>query len=205
MKKKSDQVEDIMKWFLHLKEKFKIKVKNIRLDNSGENKSLQDRCLQEGLGIEFEFTSPGTPQHNAYVERAFPTLMGRGRAMMNHAGFTEKMRHLLWCEAASTATKLDNVITNSEGNECAYKTFYKQDPKYSEFLRTFGEVGITADSSNKKTRSKLEPRGRECILIGYASDHAGDCYRFLNMKTNHIVLSRDVQWLGNMWAEYKQV
>jgi hypothetical protein len=40
MKKKSALVEDIMKWFLHLKGKFKIKVKNIRLDNSGENKSL---------------------------------------------------------------------------------------------------------------------------------------------------------------------
>jgi hypothetical protein len=116
------------------------------------------------------------------------------------------MCHLLWCEAASTATKLDNVvITNSEGNECAYKLFYNQEPKYPEFLRTFGEVGITADSSNKKSISKLEPRGRECILTGYASDHAGDCYRFLHLKTTKIVLSRDVQWLGKMWAEYKQV
>jgi hypothetical protein len=39
MKKKSDQVEDIMNWLLHLTEKFKITVKIIRLDNSGENKN----------------------------------------------------------------------------------------------------------------------------------------------------------------------
>ena len=39
-------------------------------------------------------------------------LMGRGRAMMNFAGFTTEKRKQLWCEAANTATMLDNILSN---------------------------------------------------------------------------------------------
>ena len=41
------------------------------------------------------------------VERACVTVMGRARAMMNHAGFTMAKRQQLWCETAQTATLLD--------------------------------------------------------------------------------------------------
>ena len=30
--------------------------------------------------------------------------------MMNHAGFTMAKRQQLWCEAAQTATMLDNIL-----------------------------------------------------------------------------------------------
>ena len=46
-------------------------------------------CDKNEMGIKFEYTAPGTPQQNRVVERAFVTLIGRGRAMMNHAGFKE--------------------------------------------------------------------------------------------------------------------
>ena len=38
----------------------------------------------------FEYTAPGTPQQNGVVERAFETMLGRIRAIMNGAGFDEK-------------------------------------------------------------------------------------------------------------------
>ena len=44
------------------------------------------------------------------VERAFVTVMGGVRAMMNHAGFIMAKRQQLWCEAAQTATLLDNIF-----------------------------------------------------------------------------------------------
>ena len=62
------------------------------------------------LGIIFEYTAPGTPQQNGVVERVFVTAMGRARAMINHAGFTMAKRQQLWCEAAHTATLLDNIL-----------------------------------------------------------------------------------------------
>ena len=62
------------------------------------------------LWIIFEYTAPGTPQQNGVVERAFATVMGRDRAMMNHAGFTMAERQQLWCEATQTATLLDKIL-----------------------------------------------------------------------------------------------
>ena len=81
-------------------------MKIIRCDNAGENKVLE---RESELGILFEYTAPGTPQQNGVVERAFVMVMGRARAMMNHAGFTMAKRQQLWCEAAQTATLLDNI------------------------------------------------------------------------------------------------
>ena len=42
------------------------------------------------LGIIFEFTAPGTPQQNSVDERKIPTSMGRSRAMMITAGFSQQ-------------------------------------------------------------------------------------------------------------------
>ena len=69
-------------------------IKKIRLDNSGENRMLQAKADQENLAIKFEFTAPGTPQQSSVVERKFPTIMGRGRAIMNHAGLDDNFRNL---------------------------------------------------------------------------------------------------------------
>ena len=60
-----------------LSKKYGIEIKRIRLDNSGDNKSLQKECNKENLRVIFEFTAPGTPQQNSVAERRIPTLMGR--------------------------------------------------------------------------------------------------------------------------------
>ena len=85
-------------------------MKIIRCDNAGENKVLERESDKNGLGIIFEYTAPGTPQQNGVVERPFVTVMGRARVMMNHAGFTMAKREQLWCDAAQTATMLDNIL-----------------------------------------------------------------------------------------------
>ena len=84
------------------------------MDNAGENKMLVKICDQNEMGIKFEYSAPGTPQQNGVVERAFATLIGRGRAMMNHARFTVNKRREMWCEAAQTATVLDNVLVQKK-------------------------------------------------------------------------------------------
>ena len=43
------------------------------------------------------------------------------------------------------------------------------------------------------------------MFMGYSTQHAGDVYRLLHMKTNHIIYSRDVQWLGKMWHEFYSI
>ena len=129
------------------------------MDNAGENKMLARHCDQNEMGIKYEYTAPGTQQQNRVVERAFVTLIDRGRAMMNHTAFTVKKRQEMWHEAAQTATMLDNVLVQEKGGKPPHTKFYGEDPKYAKYLRTFGEIGVTAISSNKVGRTKLDPRG----------------------------------------------
>ena len=187
-----------------LKAKYGIDIKYVRLDNSGENRSLQKECDKPNLGIIFKFTAPGTPQQNSVVERKIPTLMGRSRAMMITAGFSQQDKRQFWCEVIFTATKLDNIMVRKEGTKPPFTLFYNAEPKYMKFLRSFGEMAVIAISDGKKMRSKLDTRGRTGIFVGYADDHAGNVYRFINIQTKQIILSRDIQWLNSFWKEYKK-
>ena len=40
--------------------------------------------------------------------------MGRSRAMMIQAGFSQQDERKFWCEVISTATKLDNIMVRKE-------------------------------------------------------------------------------------------
>ena len=106
LNKKSDQIKMIPMWIRGLSKKYKIEIKRTRLDNSGENRSLQKECDKANLGIIFEFTAPGTPQQNSVVERRIPMLMGRARAMLIQAGIDSKGKGEFWCEVISTATQV---------------------------------------------------------------------------------------------------
>ena len=62
---------------------------------------------------------------------------------------------------------------------------------------------MIAIHEGKKMRSKLDDRGKTCMFVGYAEDHTKDVYRFLNIHTKRIILSRDVRWLNIIWKRYK--
>ena len=199
LRKKSDQTVVIPIWIKGLKTKYGIVVKNTRLDNSGENRRLQKECDKQNLGIIFEFTPPGTVQQNSVVERKIPTLMGRSRAMMIQAGFSQQDKRKFWSEVISAATKLDNILVRQERPKPLHTLFYNEGARYMKYLRSVREMAEIAISDGKKMRSKLDTRGRTGIFFGYADDHAGNVYRFINIPTKKIILSRDVQWLNSFW------
>ena len=130
--------------------------------------------------------------------------MGRSRAMMLTAGMSQQDKRKFWCEVISTATKLDNIMVRKERTKPPFTLFYNDEPKYMKFLRSFGEMAVLAISDGKKMRSKLDTRGRTGIFVRYADDHAGNVYRFINIQTKQIILSRDIQWLNSFWKEYKK-
>ena len=65
-------------------------VHHIRCDNAGENRVLESACIDKELGIVFEYTALRTPQQNGIVERAFVTMLGKTRGIINGAGLDEK-------------------------------------------------------------------------------------------------------------------
>ena len=134
LKKKLDQMEMISSWLKGLKDKYKIQVKFIHSKNAGEKKKLEEKCNVEGFGIIFEYTATVTPQQNAYVERAFPTIMGQARAMTNFAGFTTKKCKQLQCVVANTVTMLDNMLFHEQDIAPLHKMSYDKDAKSAKHV-----------------------------------------------------------------------
>ena len=58
-------------------------MKKIRYDNADENEKLEENVIDKNMKITFEYKEAGTPQQNGVAERAFATLYGRIRAMLN--------------------------------------------------------------------------------------------------------------------------
>jgi len=209
-----------MKWSFFLKRKNEIqaqvmpfmkelfgtgfKVKFVRMDNAGENEILQRMIKNEYSGIKIERTAPGIPQQNGVVERAFPTLWGHVRSMLNAAKLDARMRTKLWAECARTATKLDNIMVKGSDVSSPFEKFYKEvTPKFRNHLHTFGEVAIVKNHLCQ-IKSKLEDRGIPCTILGYAEDHAGEVFQFMNMNTEQLIMSSDSKWLDKMYGDYKQ-
>ena len=154
------------------------------------------------MGIIFEYTAPVTPQQNGVVEGAFVTVIGRARAMTNHAGFTMAKRQQLWCKAAQTATMLHNILVQESAKSPPFTQIFGVDGKHAKHLRVFGEMCVVADTNNKVGRTKIDPRNRISLFVGHSTQHTGDVYRLLNPKTSRVIHSRYVKWTGKMWAEF---
>ena len=125
--------------------------------------------------------------------------------MMNHAGFTMVKRQQWCCEAEQTATMLDNMWVEDSAKSPPFTQFVGVDAKYAKHLRVFGEMCVVADTDNKVGRTKIDPRGKISLFVGYSTQHAGDVYRLLNPKTNRVIHSRDVKWIGKTWAEFYKI
>lgn len=195
LKKKSETKDIMIALIKELKQTYGITVKSIRCDNSGENNALQKSCKQEGLGITFEYTAPDTPQQNGRVERRFPTLYGRVRAMLQNIGASINNKRL-WAEAANTATDLDNMLIKQGETMNSFHKFFGKGVKSiipMNSAKTFGEMVVVA--KRNKVKAKLDDRGKTCIWLGYAKDHAIGTYRVYNPRTNKVSLTRDVTFL----------
>jgi hypothetical protein len=59
-----------------------------------------------------------------------------------------------------------------------------------------GELAVIKKKS--KIQSKLNDKGIKVMFLGYARNHAGNNFLFLNLGTKKVVLSRDVIWLSQI-------
>ena len=114
-------------------------------------------------------------------------------------------RQQLWCEAAQTATLLDNILVQDSAKSPPFTQFFGVDAKYAKNLKHFGEMCVVADADNKVGRTKIDPRGKISLFVGYNTQHAGDVYRLLNPKTSRVIHSRNVKWIRKMWAEFYKI
>lgn len=200
LKRKNETAQIVVNLIKHLHTKGKT-TKYIRCDNAGENLATERLCNQQGLGIDFEYTAPNSPQQNGRVERRFATLYGRVRSMLNAAQLNQEFRKGLWAECARTATYLDNQdCENSENKRPRFTEFYGRDDKSFPYIRRFGEVAVV--KTGNKIQNKLENRGEPALYLGHAEKHSDEVSRFLKLTTKRVIRSRDARWLDKTFLEW---
>jgi hypothetical protein len=176
-------------------------VTHIRLDNAGENTKLQERAESAAwkLAAQFEYTARDTPQQNHLAELGFAILGNKGRACMVAANVPMTIRYKLFPKAFEYATDRDGLqVTTIDGlTSTRYKHFCGKNPKFAQHLHTWGEAGTV--KTKTKTTPKIADRGVQCMFIGYAKDHEGDCYGMWNPKTSGVHTTCDVIWLRRMF------
>ena len=82
----------------------------------------------------------------------------------------------LWCETAQTATLLDNILVQDSATSPPFTQFFGVDAKYAKHSKVFGEMCVVADAYIKVGRTKIDPRGKISLFVGYSTQHAGDVY-----------------------------
>jgi hypothetical protein len=152
------------------------------------------------LGIKFEFTAPHTPEQNGRVERKFAILYEYMRSILNAAKLPDEFKLFFWAEAANHSTDVINGVCTSTNTVPPYKAFYKTNAPYYKYLRPFGELSVIASSN--KIKSKMSDRGFLGLYLGRVADHTPDTYRFLNLSTQAVLLSRNVKFTGQMYGDY---
>jgi hypothetical protein len=193
-------------WLYQVKKELKLAIKTIHLDNSGENKAFHKLIqFKPEFHIKFEFTAPGTPQQNSTVERAFATLFGKTRSMLNAARITIPLRKGLWAHCAALSVQLENIIVKEKKLQSASEKVYGSNPNGIYNMRTFGEMAIVARHSDKKIRNKLADRGNTVMFVGYAEFHEKDIYKFWHFFTNKTLMSRDVIWLNKTYSDHMDI
>jgi hypothetical protein len=112
--------------------------------------------------------------------------------MFHDAGIEGDFCKDLWAECASTATFYDNIIVKKEQNKSPLELMFKENAKELRRLA----------AAKTKIQGKLSDRGSVCVFVGYPNNHANDVYMLLNLKTNHIMKSRDVVRSNKTYGEW---
>ena len=189
----------------NLKNKFNLQVQRLHCENAGKNRGFKRTCKQEELGIDFEYTAPGTPQQNGCIKCKFAMLFNRVCAVLNDGRFTAYLQSSLWAEAANTATLLENnLITPNRTLSPFQQYFGKRQKNVLALMQKFGEMCIAAFKDNTHW-AKLATCGTPRMWVGYAKNHpAGTCQIF-NPQTEKIILTRDVTFLQKSYGELWRV
>lgn len=185
LKHKSDVLEKFKKYDKLIENKFGRTMRVLRSDNGLEFKNRAMEEYTDSRGIQREFTAPYTPQQNGKAERDNRTLIESARTML----LAKSLPKFLWAEACSTAVYLMNRAGASSVKSQAtpYEMWFGIKPDLKH-LRIFGSEAYV--NVPKQFLTKLDPRAKKMILVGYESSSSN--YRVFDPVTKKITVSRDV-------------
>ena len=168
------------------------KIKVLRSDRGGEYFSTEFSNFCEEHGIIHQQTAPYTPQQNGLAERKNRTLVDMVNSMLLNA----KLPLNLWGEALLSACHFHNRITSRKTKVSPYELWNGRKPNL-RYLKVWGCIAFYRVTDPKRT--KLGPRALKSLFVGYAEN--SKAYRLLDLSSNTIVESRDVEFIENRFKD----
>ncbi|VEU33926.1 unnamed protein product [Pseudo-nitzschia multistriata] len=197
--KKNGFIDDFCSYFARQAENGKA-VRRMRCDDAGENKLLQKKVNGKHwrLNVQFEYTAK-TPQRNSRVETKLFHMSNKTRAALEDANVPDQFRYILfalfykWC----CQTDMLTVVEVDGVTKTRHEHLYGKLPGWVDHMQVAGMAGVV--KTHTRTTPKVNARGKTCLFVCYATDHAKDCYVMYDPGTRRTLHSRDVLWLNRMY------
>lgn len=186
LKSKDEAAEKIMEYVRWVENIFNRKPCVLRSDGGGEyiGERLKQFCRSEG--IQQQFSTPYSPQSNGVAERKNRSLQEMASCMLLDANLPKRY----WGEAILTATFIQNRLPSRAVDKTPFELWTGSQPNLKD-LRIFGcEAYVRVPDAKRK---KFDPRSKKLVFVGYSGCHKG--YRFLDVETDRIIVSRDAEFL----------
>jgi transposase InsO family protein len=182
--KTKDETLDVFRRFRALVENQSGKrIKVLRTDGGGEytSKNFESFCIENG--VEYEVTTPYTPQHNGLDERRNRIILDMARCMVKHMNLPKSF----WGEAVNTTVYvLNKCPTKKLKDKVPEEVWSGKKPSVSHF-KVFG--ALCHKHVPEAKRKKLDDRNEFMILVGY---HVTGAYKLYDPISKKMTFSRDV-------------
>ncbi|KAG6437849.1 hypothetical protein SASPL_102779 [Salvia splendens] len=184
LKEKSEALSKFMEFRDAVEKEFGKKIKCLRSDNGGEYMSDAFFKYCEDNGIQRQMTCPDTPQQNGVAERKLAHLTSICLSWLHDKNLPRE----LWAEAVQCACHVTNRLPPWPGTQKSpFEIVYGEVPDVSYF-RVFGSICYV--HVTKSNRTKLDPKAKKCIFVGYDCCRKG--WRCMDPKTMKYTTYRDV-------------
>ncbi|CAJ2651582.1 unnamed protein product [Trifolium pratense] len=181
MKSKAETRNHVMNLINMIQTQFNHKVKIVRSDNGPEFFMTE---FYASKGILHQTSCVESPQQNGRVERKHQHILNIARALLYHSNLPKNF----WSYAVLHATYIMNRMpTPVLQNKSPYEILHQSLPDLHD-LKVFGSLAYASTLTIHRT--KLSPRGRKCVFLGYKQGVKGSILFDLNSKT--IFVSRNV-------------
>uniref|UniRef100_A0A2N9HGA4 Uncharacterized protein n=1 Tax=Fagus sylvatica TaxID=28930 RepID=A0A2N9HGA4_FAGSY len=120
--------------------------------------------------------------------------------MLNAMIVSAKLPFNLWGEALLTTCHVHNRVLSKKIQSSPYELWNGRKPNLN-YLKVWGCIAYFRVPNSKRT--KLEPRAIKSVFVGYAVN--SKAYRLLDLSSNTIVESRDVEFIENKFISDSQI
>jgi len=184
MKHKGEVFQHFLNFKAMVEKEKGVIIKCLRFNGGGEYFSNEFSEYLKEHGIERKYSCSYSPQQNGVVERKNMHIVEITRAMLNE----KNLPNYFWAKAVATIVYIMNRTPTSVVHGMTPKEkFISKKPDVSH-LKVFSCIAYVHVLDEK--RSKLDPKAKKCIFIGYSLEQKG--YKCFNLSTSKLQVNRDV-------------